>query len=138
MTDYRIESWLSDDDLKQIDYSDYWNDEEQERSKEWNILDGNFAKLENYIIANGLPSAMETCLNTAIKRFGCELTGKGIDLAAGNLWAVPHLFRLGKIEQLYCLEYSRHRLLNLGPKILDHYKVPAELVTLVFGSFYFI
>lgn len=136
MTGYKTESWLSDEDLQLINYSDYWNDEEQERSKEWNVLDGNFAKMENHLSANGLPAAIEACVYTAKKRFGCELTGKGIELAAGNLWTVPHLFRLGKIEQLYCLEYSRHRLFNLGPKILDHYSVPAELVTLVFGSFY--
>jgi len=64
------------------------------------------------------------------------LRGVGIDLAAGNLWAVPCLFKLGKIEKLYCLEYSKHRLTKIGPKVLQYYNVPMEKVVLVFGSFY--
>jgi ubiquinone/menaquinone biosynthesis C-methylase UbiE len=66
------------------------------------------------------------------------LKGTGIDLGAGNLWAVPHLLALGGIERLYCLEYSKHRLFKLGPELLQHYGVPPERVVLVLGDIHHI
>jgi ubiquinone/menaquinone biosynthesis C-methylase UbiE len=57
-------------------------------------------------------------------------------MAAGNLWAVPRLLRLGTVDKIYCLEYSKHRLLQIGPAVLEYYGVPKERVVLALGSFY--
>lgn len=129
-----IEYWLTDD--KNIEYYDYWNDEENEKNKEWYILDGNFAKMEHYLEKTRLPDDLKACVDILKVDFKRELKGIGIDLAAGNLWAVPHLFSLGKIRKLYCLEYSKHRLLRIGPKVLDYYNVLKDRIILVYGSFY--
>ena len=64
------------------------------------------------------------------------MSGRGIDLAAGTLWAAPILLDAGAVERLYCLEYSKHRLLSIGPRVLEHYDVSPERVVLVYGSFY--
>ena len=136
MTKYSVEYWLTDSDIDKIEYSEYWNDEEQEKSKEWYILDGNFSKMEHYLLEVGLPQDLERCVDILKLEFNYGLKGTGIDLGAGNLWATPYLLALGEIDKLYCLEYSKHRLLKLGPKVLEHYNVSKEKVVLVLGSFY--
>jgi ubiquinone/menaquinone biosynthesis C-methylase UbiE len=48
---------------------------------------------------------------------------------------VPRLVEHGA-EIVYAVEYSVHRLLKLGPGLLDHYGVPPERAVLCLGSFY--
>jgi SAM-dependent methyltransferase len=134
--EYLIENWLNETEINDIEYSSYWNDKRNEIHKEWNILDGNFARMEVYLQKSGLLSDFEKAVHVLKKEFNKSLEGVGIDLGAGNLWAVPHILVSGKIERLYCLEYSRHRLLDLGLRVLEHYQIPSEKVVLVWGSFY--
>jgi SAM-dependent methyltransferase len=132
---YKLEYWLEDETLHGLAYADYWNDERIEASKPWNILDGNFEKLEKHLGELGLVADLEQCQRVLSGDFGIELRGNGIDLAAGSCWAAPHLLGSG-VEQLYCLEYSKHRLVDIAPKVLVRYGVPPEKVVLVRGSFY--
>jgi SAM-dependent methyltransferase len=67
---------------------------------------------------------------------GIEPGGIGIDVAAGMLWMLPVLFGALSIERMICVEYSKHRLLKLGPKVIEHYGLPADKITLALGSFY--
>ena len=136
MKKWNIESWINDSKLNKIEYIEYWNNEEKEKSKEWYILDGDFSRMEEHLQRIGLPNDLKRCVELLANNLNYELRGVGIDLAAGTLWAVPHLFKLGRIERLYCLECSKHRLLKIGPKVLEHYNVPKDKVTLVFGDFY--
>jgi ubiquinone/menaquinone biosynthesis C-methylase UbiE len=112
---YEAVEWLSDPDC--LRYADYWNDEEEERRKPFWVLDGDFSRMKAYLKEIGLPAQMEEA-----------------DLGAGTLWAVPDLFRLGAVDHVYCVEYSRHRLLKLGPAVLDHYGVSSDRVTLALGD----
>ena len=133
---YHTENWLKDDQRANEDYYDYWNNEEEEKTKEWYILDNNFEKMEQMLDREGQLRDLKQCVDVLRNRHHRTLKGTGIDLAAGNLWAVPHLFRLADIQKLYCLEYSEHRLLKIGPKVLEHYQVPQDRIVLVLGSFY--
>ncbi len=133
---YTLEYWLEDETLNGLQYAEYWNDELIEVSKPWNILDGNFEKLEKYIGGLGLVADLEECWSVLSRDFGIELRGNGIDLAAGSCWAAPHLLGRTGGGKLYCLEYSKHRLIDIAPKVLAHYGVPPEKVVLVRGSFY--
>ena len=133
---YGEDFWISESQVNEIEYSDYWNDENNEKSKAWHILEDDFAKMENYLKKIGLPEDLEKCVNILKTHYHIHLGGTGIDLAAGTLWAVPYLFKRGDIERLYCLEYSKHRVLKLGPRVLEHYNVPTDKVVLVYGSFY--
>jgi len=133
---YTLEYWLEDEILNGLEYSEYWNDELIEASKPWNILDGNFEKLEKHIGALGLVADLVQCRRALSRDFGIELRGSGIDLAAGSCWAAPHLLGRTGGEKLYCLECSKHRLVEIAPKVLAHYGVPPEKVVLVRGSFY--
>jgi ubiquinone/menaquinone biosynthesis C-methylase UbiE len=136
MGEWNIEYWLTDSEINQLEYSRYWNDEEREKEKEWYVLDGNFSKMEDYLQRIGLPRDLAQCVNLLKVGFKRELGGAGIDLAAGSLWAAPYLFKLGQIDKLYCLEYSKHRLVKIGPKVLERYNISQERIALVLGSFY--
>ncbi len=136
MNNWNIEYWLTEQEINRLNYSTYWNDEECEKEKEWYILDGDFLKMEQYLKRMGLPEDLVKCAGVLKNRLGQELSGVGIDLAAGNLWSVSHLFKLGKINKLFCLEFSKHRLLKIGPSVLEHYGIPKEKIILVLGSFY--
>ena len=136
MSEWKTQYWIDDENVKDMDFHSYWGEEANEKGKEWNILNDDFSKMELYIKKNGFKKDITDCINLLKKNHGISLHGKGVDLAAGNLWAVPLLFKYGEIEKLYCLEYSAHRLLKLGPKVLDNYNAPKEKVELVYGSFY--
>lgn len=135
MYSYSIESWLDSDILDNIEYSEYWNDELVEKNKEFYILNGNFSKMEHYLKESGLLNDLYHCIGILKRDYNLKLHGNGIDLAAGVLWAVPHLLELGKIEKLLCLEYSKHRL-EIGKKVLGYYGINHDKVGLIYGSFY--
>lgn len=132
MTSWTVERWLSPEAAAGMEYSAYWNDEEAEREKPFHVLDDDFHKLERYLDEVGLIEDLRACLSA----LDAPLAGRGIDLAAGTLWAAPLLLEAGPVERLYCLEYSEHRLLMLGPRTLEHYAVAPDKVVLVYGSFY--
>jgi SAM-dependent methyltransferase len=131
---YRVETWQSAEELADADFAGYWNDVEEERSKEWWVSDGDFSTMEEYLITSGLVEQLELSLDLA-ERIGHPVRGVGADLAAGNLWAVPRLIARGA-KCVRAVEYSRHRLLDLGPLVLRHYDVSQDAVILCRGSFY--
>lgn len=129
---WEVEHWLSDDQATAVEYSEYWNDEQAERDKPFHAVDRGFSKLERYLAEVGLPADLRSCLET----LPAPLAGRGIDVAAGTLREVPMLLDARLVQRLYCLEYSKHRLLTPGPRALDHYGVDPGRVMLAYGSFY--
>jgi SAM-dependent methyltransferase len=130
-----VETWIDDASIQATAYSKYWNDEEIESNKELYILRRSFAEMEAYIAGTGLIDDFKRCL-ARLRAGGIEPGGTGIDVAAGMLWLLPALFDALSIERMICLEYSKHRLLKLGPKVIEHYNLPADRITLALGSFY--
>jgi SAM-dependent methyltransferase len=92
--------------------------------------------MERYLDGVGLPADLDLALDELRSWRGHGLAGVGADLAAGQLWAEPRLLRSGAVERIYAVEFSRHRLLEIGPRVLDHYGVPEGSVVLAWGSFY--
>lgn len=129
---YPSVEWLPDVD--RLQYADYWNDEAEERRKPFWVLDGDFSRMEAYLAEQRLPEQLDACVRLARERFQAVVDGTAMDLGAGSLWAAPHLFRLARLHRLYCVEYSRHRLLRIGPAVLAHYGIPPEKVVLALGD----
>jgi SAM-dependent methyltransferase len=123
------------DQLREVSYADYWNDERIESEKEWWVLDGDFERMEDYLERTGLSRQLDAAVDLAALRRGRPLRGAGVDVAAGNLWAVPRLLARGA-SCVYAVEYSSHRLQKLGPAVLRHYGVARDDVVLCLGSFY--
>lgn len=136
LVSWKVELWLNESELSKLDYSGYWNDEIQEEKKEWYILDGDFQKMENYLEESGLLNQLKECI--AILKSSCkrDLNGIGLDVAAGNCWASSYIFQSGNVEKLLCVEYSKHRILKIAPKVLEHYNIPKEKIVLILGNFY--
>lgn len=137
MDNYQFEQWCKLNELRDSSYFEYWDDEKQELKKEYNFIDGNFKKMESHLYSNGLISDLKMCVSIIESVYG-EQNLIGMDLAAGNLWAVPYLINGLKIEKLYCIEYSKHRLLDIGLKVLDYYNVSRDSIILVYGDFYYL
>ena len=133
---YPVERWLSGDQVADLRYADYWNDEHREHGKEWDVAAGDFARMEQYVEHTGLAADLDACVEALATAAGRGLRGVGVDLAAGTLWAAPRLLATNAVERLYCVEFSEHRLLKLGPVVLEHYGVSHDRVVLAFGSFY--
>ena len=133
---YRVTNWLDEAKPAKAEYQDFWDNENNEQGKETDVLDGDFTKLERYLNEIGSIQDLADCIRVLREKFGRQLSGEGIDLAAGNLWAAPHFASIESIRKIYCLEFSKHRLLKHGPALLDHYQVPPDRVELVLGSFY--
>jgi len=130
VTSYPIERWLQDGP-DTAGYAAYWDDPATEEGKPFDVSDGDYGRLERYLGEVGLTGDLRHCL----AHLGSEVSGTAIDLAAGTLWAVPTLLKAGA-QRVYCVEYSRHRLLDIGPRVLDHYGVAQDEVVLAYGSFY--
>jgi phosphoglycolate phosphatase len=133
---FPFERWLSEKDIAGTEYSGYWNDEREEEAKEWYVLDGDFDKMESHLSRTGLVPQLQACVQRLQSLTGNPLHGVGADLACGNFWSAPHLLSMGDIRLLYGVEYSHHRLMKLGPKVLEHYGVPRLKVVLCLGTFY--
>ena len=131
---YRIEHWLSEKEIRATAYSDYWNNEQIENLKPWDVLEHGFSALTRHLEETGLRRQLEDCLDSAT-RHRRPLRGIGADLGCGVFWTAPLLLQQG-IDKVYGVEYSKHRLLKIGPRVLDHYAIPPDKVVLCLGSFY--
>jgi SAM-dependent methyltransferase len=126
---------LSENDLSQIYSSDYWNDISKEKNKEWWIKDGNYEKLWAYLKATKLFDdycAAEIKLKNLFH-------GKKIivaDLAAGIGWTSALLSKLDIVEEVNCVEISKHRLDLLCQFAIDMFNGQAHKFNRYIGSFY--
>ncbi len=129
---YRRESWFSAEEEKSIPSYEYWNDAESEESKEWNVSQGDFSRMEEYLERNGLWRQLEGLIGLLDR----PLAGRGLSLASGTCWLEARLLnRIPTIQSIECVELSRHRIFALAPLVLQHYGVDASRIKLCWGNF---
>lgn len=115
---------------------DYWNDIDKEKGKCWDISGGDYKRLEDYLEKSHLRGDIEKAIDS------CSLDTKNClsvcELAGGICWTAPILLSKfdDKVEIIDYLEFSRNRLVNLAPLVLEHYNIPSDKVRLTLGSFY--
>ncbi len=117
---YNIERWMTDGEMARADGVTYWNDERAEDQKPWDVRN---SAVKRWIV-DQLRWSIQWC------------RGRGADLGAGTCWATAMLAETSAIEHIHAVEFSRYRLLTVGSKVLAHYKIPPEKVTLCVGNFY--
>jgi ubiquinone/menaquinone biosynthesis C-methylase UbiE len=117
-------------------YEDYWNDEKIE-SVSNNISKGEYLALEKHIREQGFILDFENCLSILEKR-GKKISGTGSELASGTMWLTAHIIKNfnNQIHQFYSVDYSERYVMHLGKKLLDHYRIEPDKLTLCLGSFY--
>lgn len=127
-----VELWIEPEKAKTIDrYAAYWNDDKLELSKVHPDTAG-FDGIERYYDDLGLADDFRACIDHLNVRPG----GDVINLAAGILWDLRLIFDQLSVRSVTCVEYSKHRLLDLGPRVIDHYRLDRSQISLALGSFY--
>jgi ubiquinone/menaquinone biosynthesis C-methylase UbiE len=131
----RILVWLEEDELRQIPTSEYWNDEEQEKAKPYYILNKDPQELLRFLHRDTSLHAQYVAVLRLAQRHG-PLHGTGVDIAAGVCWTTALLSQEPRVEKLYAIEVSKHRLLQLAPPVCEFLGAVENRIIRAIGSFY--
>lgn len=130
-----IINWLSDTELEKIFSARYWNLENEEKKKQWYVLDGDIRNLNDFCNKEGGYFDEYKSIFDFTKNMGLDIHGVGIDLAAGTGWATALLSRIEAVKQIYALDISKHRLFKIAPIVFNHFEANQNKITRVIGNF---
>lgn len=130
-----IEYWINDYELSLIETSEYWNNEEEEKKKDWYVINENDNKAKEYIKNQGLEDTFHKALNI-LKNKGINISGNILDVAAGVGYTSAIISKYKDVNKIYCLDISKHRLEKISPVIFSQYQAITEKIIRVVGSFY--
>lgn len=103
--------WLTDEQLDSIYTSEYWNDIEAEKLKEWWIADGRYEVCLEHLRSSQLLSEYQEAENQilSLNRGSLDVA----DLAAGIGWTSALLSKLDCVRTVHAVEISKHRIGSL-------------------------
>ena len=131
---YEITEWINDQEIESISTSQYWNDKTEEEKKKWSIPNDDFFSFEEYFDKKGL-----------FKQFVFILEQNGIDLNNSTVASLASgtcalessiLKKYQGIKKMFCVEFSKYRIKEIAPRVLNHYKIDPNIIELCLGSFY--
>ncbi|MCX6077381.1 MAG: class I SAM-dependent methyltransferase [Campylobacterales bacterium] len=125
-----IEYWMGKKEIEGMYTSDYWNNIEEEKTKEWWIEDSKDKKVEQYLLRSGLKEEFDLALKNS------EIKGKVLDLAAGTCWTSAELSKYDNVSEIDAVEFSYHRINDLAPKTIESLGGKKEKINRILGSFY--
>ena len=125
-----IEYWIKSEDSEEMFSSNYWNNIENEKEKEWWIEDSKDKKVFNFLKKSGLSEEF----TIAIKDI--NLRGKILDLAAGTCWTSAILSKYENVEFIDAVEFSHHRIAKLAPITIESLGGDMNKINRIYGSFY--
>ena len=131
-----IVEWLTQDEIRHIDSSMYWNDEDIEKEKAWWIESAQDKKLMRYLkqdtnLERGFSDLVEYA-----EALGHGLKGLVLDLAAGTCWTSAIASKISGVQKVIAVDISMHRLEIIAPLVFGQCKADTEKITRVLGSFY--
>lgn len=132
-----VTNWLTEKQIKELYTSDYWNDLEEEKKKEWWINDGNYEKCIQYLINSNLLQDYKDSEKYIIEK--CNMSEQGariLDLAAGIGWTSSLLSKLDCIREVLAVELSVHRIGELFEHAVKMFGGNASKIKRYIGSFY--
>lgn len=127
-------NWLTEEQIKSIYSSSYWNNIEEEKKKEWWIADGNYAKCLNYLKSTMLLHECQESQKFINNSQGDYL--KVADLAAGIGWTSALLSKLHEVKEVHAVEISSHRLGLLFEHSVKMLSGDESKIFRYLGSFY--
>ncbi|SFV75458.1 hypothetical protein MNB_SM-3-1091 [hydrothermal vent metagenome] len=125
-----LEYWIEKDEINELYTAKYWNDIENEKTKEWYIEDENDSKVLDYLKRSGLYEEFEIALHHA------DIKGKVLDVAAGVCWTSAILSLFDSVDEIDALEFSLHRIDTLAPRVIGSLNGKKEKINRIVGSFY--
>jgi SAM-dependent methyltransferase len=129
-----IKNWLSDEELKLVYTSSYWNDIEEEKKKEWWIEDGNYKKCLDYLKSSKLLYGYQQS-EKFISNFA-TISIKIADLGAGIGWTSALLSKLQNISEVHAVDISKHRMDSLFKNSVKMFSGEEDKIFRYIGSFY--
>ncbi len=114
-----IDVWLTEEQQASLYSSEYWNDIEEEKKKEWWIADGDYSRCFNYLDKSGLLMDYREAEMLIAAISGSAL--KIADLAAGIGWTSALLSRLPNVAEVHAVEVEWGTVVPLDK--IEHYKV---------------
>lgn len=132
----KVVVWADGNELDGIPTSEFWNAEEKEIGKPYDIRDGNVEKLWHFLRDSTTYLSEFRAVIEFAGEIGVPVRGTGLDVAAGVCWTTALLSRIAAVERLYALDFSKHRLLILAPLVLKAFKAEEEKIVRVLGDFY--
>lgn len=116
--------------------SSYWNDEEKEKGKEWDLPAEYSGEAPNDNKGRAVFFKEFESITAFAAKVGLSIQGTGVDLAAGVCWTSALLSKIETVEKVYALDISKHRILKIAPAILDILIADVQKIVRVIGSFY--
>lgn len=126
--------WLSDSELSTIYTANYWNNIEEEKKKEWWIIDNDYEKLWTYLRKSNLLSDYYS----AEENFKNKVNSPSVvaDLAAGIGWTSALLSKLDNVSEVHSVEISKHRIDLIFPSAIKMFQANPTKIRRYVGSFY--
>jgi SAM-dependent methyltransferase len=129
-----VTNWIENKDIDTIYSSNYWNNIEEEKNKEFWIVDGKYERCLAYLQETGLLGGLQESLEySGIKK------GKNYrvaDIAAGICWTSAEISKLDSVAEIHSLDLSRHRIELLAPHAFKMLHGVEEKAYRYVGSFY--
>ena len=131
---YKITEWISKNKIETISTSEYWNDKGVENKKMWSVPNNNFSAFEEYFDKKGLFKQLEFI----VSQNRIDLNNSMVASLASGTCALESLIlkKYKGIKKMFCVEFSKHRIKEIAPRVLGHYKIDPNRIKLCFGSFY--
>ena len=129
-----VSAWLSEEQLARIYTASYWNDVQQERTKEWWIADGDYDRCRRYLETNGFLQEHQQAEEFIRGARGDQL--RVADLASGIGWTSALISRIASVAEVHAVDISRHRLEWLFPHAVQMLEGCPEKIRRYQGSFY--
>jgi len=125
-----LEYWIDKNFIKEMYSSDYWNDIENEKSKEWWIDNSSDKKVINFLKSEGLLEEFELAISES------NIKGKIIDVAAGTCWTSALLSKIKTVSEIDVVEFSYHRISELAKLTIASLGGDLNKINRYLGSFY--
>jgi len=111
----------------------YWNDEEQEKNKVFNVEKFGFEKIEK---VNKYNSLLSQVLDV-IEKYDINIENKNIlSIASGTCYIESRWLHDVPVNNISCIDLSKHRIHKLAPITMSHYSVSTNDrdIQLMYGS----
>ena len=129
-----IDIWLTDEELAGIYSASYWNNIEEEKKKDWWIVDGNYQRCLDYLDQSGLIHEYREAEKAVMAYPRSSI--KMADIAAGIGWVSALLSKLPNVSEVHAVELSQHRLGELFEHSIRMMDGDAMKIHRHLGSFY--
>ena len=130
----KVTNWIDDSELENIYTSDYWNNIEIEKNKEFYIENGDYEKCLRYLNKNLMKEYLSS--EKYIIGFSNKSKLKIADLASGIGWTSALISKLDIVKEVHAVEISKHRIGKLFEECIKMLNGKKDKIYRYLGSFY--